>query len=364
VPLVLLEPSALRLPPGCTPPPAALNLAEQLLRAAPTPSTVLLAVKMLEGCVSEVTAGRALPPEQQGGPSQPQQESGAEVDAQQAASAELHRLAFVSLCSSVAQAMVCHCSSWQDESCQQVMELAVNLMGAACKEAASSSSWNSSCGGDSSSILQEAGKRSVSKSVCWTLAASLAAVAAVGGYTAHLGPVAAGACTAAEVGPHADASSTQAASGSTSGGSAEGASRQGPAEGSLATAHSCPEGCVACGTATVLFRGLRYLECGVVPSEGLAAAGVAAAQHRGTSWRQHLRQQMLELAWRHPVPGVCGNVLCERLEGTAAVGVVRGRVGTLCGRCRAASYCCVECQHAAWEAHRAVCVRRPRGVWW
>jgi hypothetical protein len=65
----------------------------------------------------------------------------------------------------------------------------------------------------------------------------------------------------------------------------------------------------------------------------------------------------LALAWRHPVPGVCGNVLCGRLEGASAVGAVRGRVGSLCGGCRAAWYCCKACQRAAWEAHRDVCGR-------
>jgi hypothetical protein len=37
--------------------------------------------------------------------------------------------------------------------------------------------------------------------------------------------------------------------------------------------------------------------------------------------------QLLALAWRHPVPGVCGNALFGRLEGPSAVGAVRGRVG-------------------------------------
>jgi hypothetical protein len=69
-------------------------------------------------------------------------------------------------------------------------------------------------------------------------------------------------------------------------------------------------------------------------------------------------QQLSALAWRHPVPGVCGNVLCKQQPGPGKVGVVWGPRRTLCGGCRAAWYCCEGCQRAAWEAHREVCRRQ------
>jgi hypothetical protein len=122
----------------------------------------------------------------------------------------------------------------------------------------------------------------------------------------------------------------------------------------------CPEGCTMCRAASVVLFWMRCMEGGLVlastpPHPLMLAAHAEAAQRRGTTLQQHLQQQLLALAWRHPVPGVCGNVLCGQLQGPSAVGGVRNRMGTLCGGCRAAWYCCEECQRAAWEAHREMC---------
>jgi hypothetical protein len=136
---------------------------------------------------------------------------------------------------------------------------------------------------------------------------------------------------------------------------------EGPAEGC-----PCPADCSKCGSATRLLITLLCLEHGVVPPSSAvdgAKMGVfeEAAQQRGTTLQQHLKQQLLVLARCRPVPGVCGNVLCDRLEGQSAVGDVWGLVGTLCGGCRAAWYCCEGCRRAARATHREVC-RMGSGV--
>jgi hypothetical protein len=135
---------------------------------------------------------------------------------------------------------------------------------------------------------------------------------------------------------------------------------------------SCGAHCGVCTSVTQLFITLRCLERGwVMPTpSGPASSAVLtqAAQQSGTTLQQYLQHQLLALAWRHPVPGVCGNVLCGRLQGPSAVGAVWGLVGpppykgarTLCGGCRAAWYCCEECQEEAWEGHRAVCGGRGK----
>jgi hypothetical protein len=121
----------------------------------------------------------------------------------------------------------------------------------------------------------------------------------------------------------------------------------------------CPEGCKACWDAAGLFIALVRLEGGAaVPTGSAVATEVAAldaARQRSAALQRQLSRELLALTWRHPVPGVCGNVLCEQLTGEAAVGVVRSRVRTLCGGCGAAWYCCEECQSAAWAAHRHSC---------
>jgi hypothetical protein len=118
-----------------------------------------------------------------------------------------------------------------------------------------------------------------------------------------------------------------------------------------------------CTSATQLLITLRCLERGVVlaapPGHAACASVAEAACRRSTTLQQYLRQQLLALAWRHPLPHVCGNVLCGRLEAPSAVGAVRGPGGTLCGGCRAAWYCCEGCQRAAWEGHRQGCRSSP-----
>jgi hypothetical protein len=118
----------------------------------------------------------------------------------------------------------------------------------------------------------------------------------------------------------------------------------------------CPSRCARCLCASQMGVVLGSLERGpastALEGDTAAAALMEAVQQQDTSLK---RQQLLALAWRHPVPYVCGNVLCGRLGGPSAVGAVRNRVGTLCGRCRAAWYCCEGCQKAAWAAHMTAC---------
>jgi hypothetical protein len=122
---------------------------------------------------------------------------------------------------------------------------------------------------------------------------------------------------------------------------------------------TCPADCGWCCRAFWLFGVLEGLQQGVGDvaerTPAWVAAFVEAAKREGLTQQQYLQQQLLAVAWRRPVPYVCGNVLCERLEGPSAVGAVRGPKGTLCGGCKAAWYCCEGCQRAAWDAHRAVC---------
>jgi hypothetical protein len=132
----------------------------------------------------------------------------------------------------------------------------------------------------------------------------------------------------------------------------------------LEGASTCPAECITCCTAARLLITLRSLEhpmapcvwdSGAVTGQMLLGLLKKAAHQQGATLQQYMWQQLLALAWRHPVPGVCSNMLCGRLEGPAAVGLVRNRVRSVCGRCRAAWYCCEDCQRAAWPDHRAVC---------
>jgi hypothetical protein len=243
----------------------------------------------------------------------------------------LQRLAYCSLASSVVQV----CSSKQQLGASfagQLLGLASQLVQVAGQGAASSSS------GSSSRVRN------------WHLAASLAAAVAAGAYAAHTG----GAGEQTDTRGPTDAAAATVTT--TTGSSATAAAGMG-ASAKEEGAQSCPAGCSVCGSATQLYLTLCCLEHGAaVPPEAdtaRAAALAAAAQQR--AFCLTLQQKLLALAWRHPVPYVCGNVLCERLEGPSAAGAVRNRVGTLCGGCRAAWYCCERCQRAAWDAHRQVC---------
>jgi hypothetical protein len=140
---------------------------------------------------------------------------------------------------------------------------------------------------------------------------------------------------------------------------ADSSSRSKPAAGAPVASIVCPEGCAVCGCASKVVVALWCLDQGrsvpVLSTPACMAAVLQAAQQRGTTLHKHLQQQLQALAWRHPVPGVCGSVLCGRLEGPAAVGPLRGCQGVKCGGCGAAWYCSEGCQRAAWAAHRQVC---------
>jgi hypothetical protein len=227
-----------------------------------------------------------------------------------------------------------------------LLDLAGCLLQAAQEEAAAlfattSNSSSSGCGAGGSSSSVGA----------WSLAASLAAATAAGAYTAYLGSESAGGA-----GVEAGSSCVQA---DVTASSSTGFPAAAPSCSTPAGASHRWAGCGTCCCASQQFTSLRCLEKGVTLSAPLSTAGLAvladAAEQQGTTLPPHLQQQLLALAWRHPVPLVCGNVLCGRLEGPAAAGAVSIRRRTLCGGCRRAWYCCEGCQQAAWAGHMEVC---------
>jgi hypothetical protein len=199
------------------------------------------------------------------------------------------------------------------------------------------------------------------------LAGRLAAATAAGAYIAHLDGATVHDASTGEVlvAPKAagdnkeSVGTTGTSSGSSSRSTADAAGVDTAAD-DCHMASPCPSNCSECCAAARVFFTLRCLECGVslpTGSAGLPDVGdtVCPARQRGMTLQQYLQLQLLALAWRHPVPHVCGNVLCGRVKGQSAVGAVRNQVGTLCGGCRAAWHCCEGCQRAAWEAHRMAC---------
>jgi hypothetical protein len=252
---------------------------------------------------------------------------------------------------------------------EQVMDVAMLLLAlGACDEGAAAQSSPTPPTNSSSSAGAS------SNTGGWGLATSLAAAAAAGAYTAHLGGFAesggqAGGVTSSSCVTATGDTTNAGSSASSSCGSASGRAVAVDVEGSPAVAcagrSGCSSGCRVCSAAAAIWVYLCSIERGVsfweqpsvCASAALAVLASAAGRH-GTTLQQYLKQQLLALAWRHPVPGVCGNVLCGRLEGPAAVGAVRGPRGTLCGGCRAAWYCCEACQRVAWEGHIAVCRHR------
>jgi hypothetical protein len=353
--LELVPHTALQLLPGCMPPAQALILTEQLLRGRPSAEGIMLAVQLLRGGMGAVLRLGQQEPQQQHckaskPPGRKQRGASAAVD-KQAGAAELQRLAYCSLASSVVQACV-HNQQLGPECAEGMLALAAELVEALNQEAV---------GGCSSS----------SHHAEWGLAASLAAAAAAGAYTAHLGAAALTSMPASRAQALAQVQRWHSrAAGATmpclrcregtssTGGAAGAAAGWGARDG------RCPADCSVCHSAINLYVVLWCLEQGAALSAvkdpaGMAqlfgAAFVEAAQQRGTTLQQHVQQRLLALAWRHPVQGVCGNVLCGRLEGSAAADVVRAPRGTLCGGCRAAWYCCDGCQRSAWAAHREVC---------
>jgi hypothetical protein len=337
--------SALQLPPGCRPPPpAAFFLVEQLLREAPSAAAMDLAIKLLRSVL-----GPGLPA---GGDHQQRWEqpsSSSELTGRQRAACQLQAVACCSLATSLVQAVV-HNRQLASDAGAQLWQLVSESVQAAAAEVAA----------------QDRG------SSRWSYAASLAAAVAAGAYTAHLGDAGVTSDISTGSAPQATSSSSSsngcayaasaaaASSGSQgSSGVANAAGAAGGSAGSLAQGGQFPADCSVCRSAIQTLCDLRCLEVGVAfrnwASSGGAVAFVEAAQRHSITQHQHLQHQLLALAWRYPLPGVCGNVLCGRLEGPSAVDVVWNRVGTLCGRCRAAWYCCEGCQRAAWEAHIKVC---------
>jgi hypothetical protein len=53
----------------------------------------------------------------------------------------------------------------------------------------------------------------------------------------------------------------------------------------------------------------------------------------------------------------CSHLRCTNLSGPSAEGLVAGRKGVRCGRCRVARYCSPACQQADWPQHWRVCRR-------
>jgi hypothetical protein len=213
----------------------------------------------------------------------------------------------------------------------------------------------------------------------WDVVASLATALAAGSYTAHVVARASDAESAGGAALGADSSSVRPESlgiststaittgSSSSSNSAAGAASCTQADGDPAGAPPCPADCPLCCVASNLVPSLQsHNKAGCRPPsmQMMAAdrAHVQAAQDRGITLQQYLQQELLALAWQHPVLYVCCNVLCGRLEGPSALGAVRGLRGTLCRRCRAAWYCCEACQRAAWEEHQVVCKVRRRAA--
>lgn len=393
MPLVVTPCSGLRLAPGFTPPPIAFIMTEALLRRRPTPEAIDLAIQLLTSTTHLVRAAGQKGRKSQGaGRSQAARVACA---GKQAALAELYTQVYCSLASSLMQAITHY---WVSPcAIPQLLQLADNLLAAACLEGAAASSHGPASMGPAGGTSSSPGRGSTAvtssrvtstgsdspgggvktnKGSCWSLAASLAAATALGVYTAHVTPA------VASTEPHATGGSTQPHAGSPSGASsamgsaanrATGSSNtsskdsgSAPGAGGGSTDGGGPAGCgllfadcSVCTTTSRLFTTLRRLELGLGVTTSPAAAGLAAlaeaAKNHGVTPHQYLQQQLQALVTRHSVPGVCSNLGCDRRNGQAAMGLVRNRVGSLCGGCKAAWYCCEGCQSAAWAQHKKVC---------
>lgn len=366
LPMQLLPASALQLPPGCTPPLAAFFLAERLLREDPSARLVQLAAQILHHSVSCVFTCGQQQPQQQGTPETqtPQEQHGpnSAAGSTPAAVTEAQQLAYTSLVSSLVAAVV-HTPDLRPAGVEVLLGLAAELARAAGKQigtlSSSSVSDHSSstvlCSGSSCRRLPHAAGDGRARP--WGLAASLAAAAAAGAYSAHLGvaPGAAGNRSDSEASPCTGGATSSTGSRST----ADASGCCAPGGGCTQAANACPASCSVCCSAAQVYTELRCLEQGIVPTRGLgskcAAVLAKAAQQRGDSMQQLLQQLLLAVAWQHPAPCVCGNVLCGHKKGVAAAQVVRNQFGTMCGGCRAAWYCSEGCQRAAWAAHSVAC---------
>jgi hypothetical protein len=262
---------------------------------------------------------------------QQQQGSAAGAGGRHEDMAELQRLAYSSLAKSVVQ-IILEDDNLGAEYHEILLQLAGELVVAAENDAAPHPSSSSS------------------SRAKWSLAASLAAAAAAGAYRNHVYP------------PCKDSSSSSSGSGSSSTSYAPaGDADYGPASPTAVVGQGTCEGplaCKVCLHASGLFAALCSLERGAaLPALSWAAALAVGAQRRGMLLQHWLEHQLMAVAWRHPVPYVCGNVLCGRLKGASAVGAVRGPAGTLCGGCREVWYCCEGCQQEASGNHEKVCGR-------
>jgi hypothetical protein len=325
VPLVMVDYTVLQVPAGCMPPPAAFFLAEQLLRGTQTPSAAALANELLLGCVCVLWSAYSGPL------SQTKRRVGMKELARQAAAAQLQRLAYCSLVGSLVQVSVNN---------PRVGEIAEEFLLYLSGQLLFGAKAAMGAGAPK--------RRNGIRANPWEVPVLLAAAIAAGASTVH---VQLRQLAAAPETPAGGTSSRQAYS-------PRGSSSAAVNSGS-AIVPACPADCELCKAALSLYEALLAYERGLPMFNSLLsterAALEEAARQRNITLQQHLQQQLLALAWRHPVPGVCGNVLCRRLEGPSAGGAVRGPKGTLCGGCRAAWYCCKACQREAWEAHREAC---------
>jgi hypothetical protein len=414
---VLVPHSALQLAPGCVPPPAAFFLVEQLLRDKATPTILSLAIQLLRGSVMVVTPGQG---QQQRLEQQSSSTVDNASTTAAAGSAELARRAYCSLAATVLQAVMRQQQQGEEQQQQQqgqlgevcmgeLLALAAELVQAAgmaptlsTNGSAGSADNSKECSGDNSGSMEAHASHSTSSistsraAASWGLAASLAAAVAACAYNAHqkqlqaadaggqaqqlhgrapAGEEAEGGGSNMQPGAAVNSSSTTSGHIEPTGGSnISSSSSSAAAAGAVGCelpaatpegACPCPAECSSCSAATRLFLTFNCLERGVMLPSGCNGNGALAAvcerlveAGQGPLLPQLLERQLLALAWRHPVPGVCGNVLCEQLEGPSAAGAVRGccsGVRTLCGRCRAAWYCCEGCQREAWPAHSMVC---------
>jgi hypothetical protein len=238
---------ALRLPPGCIPPPAVFFLVEQLLQGSSLERSGVtwdMAVELLQVTVALVGNSGA-PQQQEGESAGVQQGSGPQGAARQAAATELQWNAYCSLARSVLRAGMFN--TFLPPTCvEELMPLVKRLVLTASEHAGA-------MGGSSSNS---------SSSSRWSLAASLAAATAAGAYRAHLNRQLS-TSFAAEAGPHASSGSrcAEAACTTWSGGS------------SARSSACCPRGCKVCSFATEVCSALHCLERGGAPSTSPLPAG-------------------------------------------------------------------------------------------
>ncbi|KAF6253319.1 hypothetical protein COO60DRAFT_429511 [Scenedesmus sp. NREL 46B-D3] len=90
------------------------------------------------------------------------------------------------------------------------------------------------------------------------------------------------------------------------------------------------------------------------------AAGLAGAVGSSAQQQQQLRDFAQAVAARIPLSTACNNPGCVSLAQRSELVLVGGK-SCVCGRCRAARYCCKACQVEHWRWHKALCreMRKP-----